>query len=106
MKTQFLLTCATTLSAVAMLAQPSLAQTTAASTPVAYLYFSRYTPGNASLTPGVGKTQIEAYKVAADGSLTKISGAPFAVKGATTQLCANNKFLFAATHIEQANNSY
>jgi hypothetical protein len=107
MKKQHLLTCATALSAVAILAQSSPAQTTASSSsPVAYLYFSRYSPGYDSLVPGKGKTQIEAYSVAADGSLTKIAGSPFAVNEATTQLCVNNKFLFAATHIQQADNGY
>lgn len=107
MTKQLLLTCATVLSAGAMLVPSSPAQTTAApSSKVAYLYFSRYSPGYNSLTPGKGKTQIEAYSVAADGSLTEIPGAPFAVKGATSQLAANNKFLFAATHIEQAGNGY
>jgi len=104
MKKQFLLSCSIALCSVAMLAQACLSQTT--SSPVAFLYFSRYTPGYDSLTPGLGKTQIEAYKVAADGSLTKIAGAPFAVKGATTQMCVNHNYLFAATHIEQAGNTY
>lgn len=100
------LTCATVMATAALLVSSSPAQTTGSSSPVAYVYFSRYSPGYNSLTPGKGKTQIEAYKVAADGSLTKVAGAPFAVKGASTQLAANNKYLFAATHIQQADNGY
>jgi len=95
------------LFAVATLAETALTQTTTVSSPpVAFLYFSTYSPGFDSLTPGKAKSQINGYSVAADGSLTKIPGAPFAVNGATTEMCANNKFLFATTHIQQADNSY
>jgi hypothetical protein len=73
----------------------------AATAPVAYLYFTDWIPGDAYfLPPGEGRTQIEAYSVAADGQLTKIPGAPFAVGGSTTQMCANGKYLFAATHLQ------
>jgi hypothetical protein len=101
-----LTTCAAVLYAAASLAQSASIQTTTASSPVAFLYFSTFSPGHNSLTPGKGKTQINAYSVASDGSLTKIPGSPFAVNGSTTQMCANNKYLFAATHIEQADNTY
>jgi 6-phosphogluconolactonase (cycloisomerase 2 family) len=58
------------------------------------------------LTPGKGATQIEAYSVAADGMLTKIPGSPFAGRDFPTQICANGKYLFASSHIEQGNNQY
>lgn len=97
-------------AATALVTQTSTAQTgkTSATTssPVAYLYFSVYSPGHNSLTPGQGRTQIEAYSVASDGTLTKIAGSPFAVNGYSTQLCANGRYLFASTHIEVGNNQY
>lgn len=100
--------------AMAAVAGTALAQTSTetaetASTgtsPVAYVYFSDYIPGHASLTPGKGQTQIEGYSVAADGTLTTIPGSPFAGHDFPTQLCANGKYLFASSHIEQANNRY
>lgn len=99
--------CAVVLCGVATLTETASTQTsTGSSSPVAFLYFSTYSPGFDSLTPGKAKTQINGYSVAADGSLTKIPGSPFAVNGATTEIVANNKFLFATTHIEQADSSY
>jgi hypothetical protein len=110
MTTRFAAGLIATLCAAAALAQTSTNQIVKASqsssSPAAYLYFSEYTPGHASLTPGQGETQIEGYSVAADGSLTKISGAPFAVGGYTTQIAVNGKYLFASTHIELGNNQF
>lgn len=99
-----------TICAAVAFAQPSTSQIVKASdssnSPVAHLYFSEYATGHASSTPGQGETQIEAYSVAADGSLTKIAGAPFAVGGYNTQICVNSSYLFASTHIELGNNQF
>jgi hypothetical protein len=85
---------------------PIVKASDSSTSPVAYLYFSDYIPGHASLTPGKGQTQIEGYSVAADGTVTTIPGSPFAIHDFPTQLCTNGKFLFASTHIEQGNNRF
>ena len=93
-------------TALAQTSTESTKTESSGTTPVGYLYFSEYVPGHASLTPGQGQTQIEGYSVAADGTLTKIPGSPFASHDFPTQLCANGKYLFASTHIEQGSNQY
>jgi hypothetical protein len=107
---RFAVSLVATLCTAAALAQTTInesAKTESTGTaPVAYVYFSDYIPGHASLTPGKGQTQIEGYSVGADGTLTMIPGSPFAIHDFPTQLCANGKYLFASTHIEQGNNRY
>jgi hypothetical protein len=59
----------------------------ASSTPVAFVYVSHGTAGNAN--------QISGYAAAANGKLTPIAGSPF--KASVTSMVTNGKYLFAST---------